>query len=151
MLRIVCKNGCTSLTEFTMYTICHFLRISDGNEFIPSEWNGTYVCPDDHLNISYILNISKSDSSIGTLATLILGSHSEGMTGTFASFGKLLALQGYQVVSQLIYGNNFTKVEINMKYDTILTMVGALVFMEDDGSIKTCPSELHRNSGNFDD
>lgn len=123
---------------------CLFL---DGSDFIPSEWNGTYVCPDDRLNISYVLNITKSDTSIGTVATLILGKHSQGMTGTFASFGKLLALQGYQVVSEKIYGNNFTKVEINMRYNTSLYMVGAVVFINDDGSLKTCASELHRNAG----
>ena len=124
--------------------------ISDGNEFIPSEWYGTYVCPDDRINISYILNITKSTSSIGTLASLILGSHTQGLTGTFASFGKLLALQGYETVPQLIFGNNFTKVEINMKYNTVVTMVGAVVFMKDDGSLKTCTSELHRHSGELD-
>ena len=71
------------------------------------------------------------------------------MTGTFASFGKLLALQGYETVPQLIYGNNFTKVEINMKYNTVVTMVGAVVFMKGDGSLKTCTSELHRHSGEY--
>ena len=123
------------------------ISFPDDKDFIPSEWNGTYICPDDNLNISYVLNITKSDSSIGTVATLIINRQSVGMTGTFASFGKLLALQGQDLVASKIYGNNFTNVEINMKYNTSLYMVGAVIFTDDSNTVKTCISELHRNAG----
>ena len=36
-----------------------------------------------------------------------------------------------------------------MKYNTVVTMVGAVVFMKGDGSLKTCTSELHRHSGEY--
>ena len=124
-----------------------YLSFPDGSDFIPSEWNGSYVCSDDNRNVSYILNVTKSDSSIGTVGTLFIDGNSVPMTGTFASFGKLLAIQGQRVVSPLVYGNNFTKVEINMRFNTSLYMTGAIVFTA-NGGLKTCVSELRKISGN---
>ena len=94
-----------------------------------------------------MLNITKSDTSIGTVGTLIIDVYSIGMSGTFATFGKLLALQGRDLVSTEIYGNNFTNVEIDMTLSSSVTMDGAVVFTNNDGSIKTCTSELHRTAG----
>ena len=118
----------------------------DDTDFLPSLWNGTYVCSDDNRNLSYVLNVTKSDSNIGTVATLIIDRHSLPMEGTFASFGQLLAIQGRQLLSQLVYGNNFTNVEIDMKFNTSLYMVGAIVFTA-NGGLKTCTSELRRAAG----
>ena len=118
----------------------------DGSEFLPSEWDGTYVCSDDGRNLSYVLNISKSDSSIGTVASLIINTNTLPMEGTFASFGKLLAIQGKQLMSQLVNGNNFTNVEINMRFVTDLHMTGAIVFTA-NGGLKTCRSDLTRRAG----
>ena len=70
------------------------------------------------------------------------------MEGTFASFGKLLAIQGKQLMSQLVYGNNFTNVEINMRFVTDLHMTGAIVFTA-NGGLKTCRSDLTRRAGLF--
>ena len=119
---------------------------SDGSDFIPSEWSGSYVCSDDNRNVSYVLNVTKSDSSIGTVGILTVNGASIPMTGTFASFGRLLAIQGQQTVSQLVFGNNFTKVEINMRFNTSLYMTGAVVFTANNG-LKTCVSELRKVSG----
>ena len=123
-----------------------FLFLSDGSEFIPSEWNGTYMCSDDHRNLSYVLNVSKSDSSIGTVASMIIDSYTLPMEGTYASFGQLLAIQGRQLLSPLVYGNNFTNVEINMRFVTSLHMTGAVVFTA-NGGLKTCTSDLTRRAG----
>ena len=120
---------------------------SDGSDFIPSEWNGSYVCSDDNRNVSYVLNVTKSDSSIGTVGTLTVNGAAIPMTGTFASFGRLLAIQGQRTVSQLVFGNNFTKVEINMRFNTSLYMTGAVVFTANSG-LKTCVSELRKVAGN---
>ena len=127
------------------YSFVYFL--TDEKDFIPSEWSGTYVCPDDRLNISYVINITKSDNGIDTDARLLIDFNSIMMKGTYATFGKLLALQGQDLLASKIRGNNFNNVEINMRLDTVLTMVGAVIFTTDSGSIKTCASELHRTAG----
>ena len=131
-----------------MFSFNLFFVFQDESDFLPSEWNGTYVCSDDHRNLSYVLNISKSDISIGTIATLLIDRHSLPMTGTFATFGQYLAIQGQQLLSQLVFGNNFTNVEIDMKFNSSLYMVGAIVFTA-NGQIKTCASELRRAAGMF--
>ena len=98
--------------------------------------------------MSYVLNVSKSDTNIGTVGTMIIDGHSLAMAGTYASFGQLLAIQGQQLLSQLVFGNNFTNVEINMRFNTSLYMVGAIVFTA-NRQVKTCVSELRRNAGNY--
>ena len=122
------------------------VHFSDESDFLPSEWVGSYICPDDRRNLSYIVNISKSDTSIGTIASLLIDRHSLPMTGTWATFGQYLALQGQQLLSQLVFGNNFTNVEIDMKFNSSLYMVGAVVFTA-NGQVKTCASELRRRAG----
>lgn len=106
------------------------------------------MCSDDHKNITYLLNISKADSTfIGTVGELIIDTQSLGMTGTFASFAKVLALQTRQVVSTAVLGNNFTNVEINMNNVQNLFMSGAIVFRTKTGDPKSCYSELRRIAG----
>ena len=118
-------------------------------DFILSIWNGSYVCADNNINITYILNVSKSDTSnIGTKATLKIEGTSLAMTGTYASFAHILALQSQDVVSQTIFGNNFTKVEINMNFISSLFMTGAVVFRS-GADTKNCRSELRRIEGEF--
>lgn len=113
---------------------------------IPSLWSGSYVCSDNNLNLSYLLNISKAENGIDTVGTLFIGKHSLDMSGTFASFVKILALQSHDVVTEEIFGVNFTDVEINMMYHSSIFMAGAIVF-QDDNSTKSCKSELRRMAG----
>ena len=123
---------------------------ADGTDFIPSIWNGSYVCADDHRNITYLLNISKAEATfIGTVGELLIDTQSIRMTGTFASFAKVLALQTRQIVSMAILGNNFTNVEINMDHVENLFMSGAMVFRTKTGDPKSCYSELRRIAGKF--
>ena len=72
------------------------------------------------------------------------------MDGTFASFAKILALQSHDLVSEQIFGVNFTNVEINMLYHSSVFMDGAIVF-EDANNILSCRSELRRIAGMFVD
>ena len=119
---------------------------ADEANFILSVWSGSYVCADNGLNISYILNVSKAqDSTIGTTAVMTIRGTSLPMTGTYASFAKVLALQSHQVVTQNIIGNNFTEVEINMNFISSLFMKGGIVFRSEND--KQCQSELRRIAG----
>ena len=53
-------------------------------------------------------------------------------------------------MSQLVNGNNFTNVEINMRFVTDLHMTGAVVFTS-NGGLKNCRSDLTRRAGLFAD
>ena len=68
------------------------------------------------------------------------------MTGTFASFAKILALQYQNVITEEIYGANFSGFEINMRYYSSVYMQGAVVFQTDNGS-RSCDGELRRIEG----
>ena len=126
----------------------HFFS-SDETDFILSVWKGTYVCSDDKLNITYLLNVSKAEASvIGTKATLNIDRETLEMTGTYATFAQILALQSQEIVSHDIFGNNFTNVEINMRFITSLFMTGAIVFRSGE-EYKSCASELRRIAGKF--
>ena len=110
-------------------------------------WNGSYVCDDNNINITYLLNVSKAESAaIGTKATLLIDGQSLAMTGTYASFAKILALQSREVVTHNIFGNSLTNVEINMDFITSLFMKGAIVFRSQNTN-KMCRSELRRIDG----
>ena len=138
--------GVQNLRTFTVYEI--FFYFTDGNFFIPSLWNGSYVCADNNINITYLLNVSKAENNIGTVGRLMIDSYSLGMTGTFASFAKILALQHQDVVGSEIYGANFSGFEINMQYYSSLYMKGAVVLQTDNGQ-KSCDSELRRIAGMY--
>ena len=126
--------------------MCVFFS-SDETNFILSVWKGTYVCLDNNLNITYLLNVSKAEASaIGTKATLNIDRETLAMTGTYATFAQILALQSQDPVSHDIFGNNFTNVEINMHFESSLFMTGAIVFRSGD-DVKSCRSELRRISG----
>ena len=124
--------------------------ISDGSYFIPSLWNGSYVCS-NNINITYLLNVTKAENGIDTIGHLFIDNHSLDMTGTFASFAKILALQSHDLVTDKIFGIDFTDVEINMLYHSSLFMEGAIVFKDDNSnnSTKSCRSELRRIAGRF--
>ena len=110
-------------------------------------WKGTYVCADDNLNITYLLNVSKAETTnIGTKAVLSIGRTSLAMTGTYATFAHILALQNQDIVAHDINGNNFSNVEINMRFITSLFMTGAVVFRS-GSDYKSCDSELRRIEG----
>ena len=70
------------------------------------------------------------------------------MDGTFASFAKILALQSHDIVSEQIFGVNFTDVEINMQYQSSVFMDGAVVFIDGNNQV-SCRSELRRIAGMF--
>ena len=67
------------------------------------------------------------------------------MTGTYASYAKILALQSRKVTSTNVLGRNFTDIEINMNFITSLFMSGGIVFI----SGETCKSELKRIEGKY--
>ena len=69
------------------------------------------------------------------------------MTGTFATFARVLALQTRQIVSTVVQGNSFSNVEINMDHVENLFMSGAIVFHSNSGDTKSCYSELRRIAG----
>ena len=69
------------------------------------------------------------------------------MSGTFASFARVLALQTRQIVSTVVQGNSFSNVEINMDHVENLFMSGAIVFHSSNGDTKSCYSELRRIAG----
>lgn len=108
------------------------------------------MCDDNNINITYLLNVSKAESAaIGTKATLLIDGQSLAMTGTYASFAKILALQSREVVTHNIFGNSLTNVEINMDFITSLFMKGAIVFRSQNTN-KMCRSELRRIDAYFD-
>ena len=95
------------------------------------------------------MNVSKAEASvIGTKATLNIDRETLEMTGTYATFAQILALQSQEIVSHDIFGNNFTNVEINMRFITSLFMTGAIVFRSGE-EYKSCASELRRIAGKF--
>ena len=112
-------------------------------------WKGSYVCADDNLNITYLLNVSKAETqTIGTKAVLTIGRTTLAMTGTYATFAQILALQNQDAVSHNINGNDFTNVEINMRFISSLFMTGAVVFRTGP-DYKSCTSELRRIEGKY--
>ena len=120
----------------------------DGREFIPTEWYGWYQCDDNHVNITYLVNLTKSDINFGIEGTMYIAKESFSVDGTFAWFQKVLALQHQEYVPGLLYGNNLTNIEIDMNLISSVFMRGAVVFSTDSG-VKTCTSELHRIAGLF--
>ena len=127
----------------------NFQHITDETEFILSVWKGSYVCADDNLNITYLLNVSKAETqTIGTKAVLTIGRTTLAMTGTYATFAQILALQNQDAVSHNINGNDFTNVEINMRFISSLFMTGAVVFRTGP-DYKSCTSELRRIEGEY--
>ena len=104
------------------------------------------MCADNNINVTYLLNVTKSEDGIGTVGTLLIDRHSLSMEGTFASFAKILALQSHDLVTSRVIGVNFTDVEINMLYHSSIFMDGAIVFPSDS---KSCRSELRRIEGKF--
>ena len=125
------------------YLVLVFL---DGREFIPTEWYGWYQCDDNHVNITYLVNLTKSDINFGIEGTMYIAKESFSVDGTFAWFQKVLALQHQEYVPGLLYGNNLTNIEIDMNLISSIFMRGAVVFSTDSG-VKTCTSELHRIAG----
>ena len=131
-----------------LYSILCFIFV-DGREFIPSVWNGSYVCSDNNLNISYVVNLTKSsDVNFGVQGVMMIENHRLAVQGTFAWFQQVLALQHQIFVADLIYGNDFTNIEIDMNLITTKYMKGALVFTTSNG-LKTCTSEMRRTAGSF--
>ena len=118
----------------------------DGREFIPTVWNGSYVCDDNQLNISYVVNLTKSEINFGISGTLYIEGLQLPIQGTFAWYQGVLALQHQYYVASLVYGNNFTYVEIDMNLINLMYMRGAVVFSTSSG-IKTCTSEMRRVAG----
>ena len=106
------------------------------------------MCADNNINITYLLNVSKSEDGIGTVGTLLIDRHSLSMDGTFASFAKILALQSHDLVADRVFGVNFTDVEIDMLYHSSVFMDGAIVFQTNTDS-KSCRSELRRIAGKW--
>ena len=98
------------------------------------------------MNISYVVNLTKSEENFGIQGTLFIETLRLGIEGTFAWFQRVLALQHQGFVGSLIYGNNFTNIEIDMNLISTTYMKGAVVFSTDAG-VKTCVSEMRRIAG----
>ena len=92
------------------------------------------------------MNLTKSEINFGIQGTLFIENIQLPIEGTFAWFQSVLALQHQEYVPGLIYGNNFTNVEIDMKLISLMYMRGAVVFTSDTG-VKTCTSEMRRVAG----
>ena len=123
----------------------HFV-LTDGREFIPSVWNGSYVCDDNNLNITYLVNLTKSSVNFGLSGTLFIEGQQLSIRGTFAWFQRVLALQHQYVVAPAVFGNNLTNFEIDMNLISMVYMKGAVVFTT-GGRLKTCTSEMRRIAG----
>ena len=93
-----------------------------------------------------MVNLTKSDENFGIQGTMFIETLRLGIQGTFASFQRVLALQHQEFVPGLVYGNNFTNIEIDMNLISPVYMKGAVVFTTNGGS-KTCTSELRRVAG----
>ena len=112
-------------------------------EFIPSTWKGNYTCSTDSQEVTFILNITKSGDTIGTLGDLQIQGHSIPVSGTFGSFLKSLTLQNNGVVMDKIAGRNFTKVELNGILKSPLLIEGGMIFIS-NATFDTCPVQLRR-------
>ena len=114
--------------------------------FIPSTWRGNYTCTTDNHEVTFILNITKSGDTIGTLGVLQIQSHSIPVSGTFGSFLKSLTLQNNGMVMDEIAGRNFTNVELNGILKSPLLIEGGMIFVSNATS-DTCPVQLRRFAG----
>lgn len=114
--------------------------------FLPSEWNGNYTCDDDNTEIHFVINITKSSSTIGLQGDMYIDGEKLDMDGSFASYFRIFALQSDSVIRSQIANRNFTKVELNGKVQSSVFINGAILFLTDSGK-KTCPMELRRQAG----
>jgi hypothetical protein len=114
--------------------------------FLPSEWRGNYTCDDDKREIIFIMNITKSSSTIGLSGDMYIDNKKLEMAGSFASFFKIFALQSDLAISSQIANRNFTKVELNGKVQSSVFINGAAIFLEAAGK-RNCPMELRRTAG----
>ena len=114
--------------------------------FLPSEWSGNYTCDDDKREVHFIMNITKSSSNIDIAGDMYIDNKKLEMTGSFASFFKIFALQSDAAISSQIANRNFTKVELNGRVESSIFISGAVVFLEATGK-RNCAMELRRRAG----
>ncbi|XP_045166554.2 uncharacterized protein LOC123529972 [Mercenaria mercenaria] len=131
------------------------IRIADGpadcdvfdqEDFIPSKWIGNYTCNDDGKLVNFTLNITRSNSSIGTVGNILIDNTSIAVVGSFASFFKTFTLQSQDLVAGEIFKRNWTSsVELNGILRTSLYISGKIIFSQGVGTY-TCNAELRRKA-----
>lgn len=116
------------------------------DEFLPSEWSGNYTCADDKVEVKFILNFTKSSSSISLKGDMHIDGNTLETSGSFASYFKSFAIQSDTAISNQIAGRNFTKVELNGQVWSSIFIDGAIVFTSNTGKYN-CSMELRRQKG----
>ena len=127
----------------------HFLSLLDGEDFLPSRWNGTFNCSTDTRINRYDLEVTKSPTSIGITGFLYVDNNTLSIRGSYAYTINFLTLQSKDIVLPAIYAKNWTDVEINVYRRSSVFMEGAIVFKDAMGVKTPCDTELRRSAGNF--
>ena len=121
-----------------------FAFFADEQNLAGSLWDGLYVCEDNTEFFQFLLNISRIDA--GSTLIGLLHIDNRALIVSVRPFNQLVVIQGMQMVTEKIFGKNFTNFELNMNYIPDDKMEGALV-LKDDDSRTVCKSELHRTTG----
>ena len=131
-----------------MICIIYLFILTDGRDFLPSRWNGTYNCSSENKVYTYELEVIKNVNDIGVNGYLYEQNNTLKIRGSYAYVIKFLTLQSNDVVENPIHGRNFTDVELDVYLRTSVYMEGAIVFKTSTGTKNICDTELRRNAGN---
>lgn len=119
------------------------------DEVIPSSWDGNYTCDDDNIMRRFVMNFTKSASTIKVIGDILIDGSVMSVSGTFGSAYKYLVIQSQNVILHDIFGRNFTNVEINAQFETELLIKGVIILLDDSQGRLQCDVELRRNAGKF--
>lgn len=98
---------------------------------------------------SFIMNFTKSATSIDVLGNILINGTLMDISGTFGSFFKSLTVQSQNVILHEIFGRNFTNVEINAKFETEVFIKGFIILLDDVQMKLQCDMELRRISSKY--
>ena len=133
-----------------IHLMLDMIYISEDN-FIHGEWQGLYSCPNDNQNVSFVLNTTQLASSIGLSANFVVQIHNIPMSGTYASFLKIIQLHSdYFDAKEMISPiQNWGFVHVNMEGQLINNrrIVGEIIFESVTCVDIVCPMEMTRVQG----
>ena len=116
-----------------------------GGSLKPSAWNGTYKCPADIQDVDFALDVTKATTNT-TSAVLLVNGQRILMAGFFYFRIDALTLQTSGTFVKQIFGQNFTKVQLNGHLSSKTLLDGAMIFYDTSGD-KICPFQLTRTRG----
>ena len=123
------------------------ISCADGEQFLPSRWNGTYMCSSENITYTYELEVLKNLNDIGVNGKLYEENNILTIRGSYAYAIRFLTLQSNDLVQRPIHGKNFTDVELDVYLRNSVFMEGYILFKTAAGNKYSCMTELRRNAG----